>query len=155
VSGIYATPADVVLTILKKIHRLQTALYAVHPIFSSIREKRKLKHVAEMKIAITSTGNNTSARIDRRFGRCSYFVIYDTQSRSIEYIPNPNIEAIEGAGPASAELVASRGVTKVISGEFGAKVKSIFDKLKIQLIIISDFERRINQILELLDTRTD
>ena len=103
-----------------------------------------------MKVAITSTGNSPDAHIDCRFGRCNYFVIYDTVSQSVEYIPNPNKENMEGAGPASVNLVASKGVKKIISCEFGAKVKSLFDSLQIQMIVLHDPEKRIDEILALL-----
>jgi predicted Fe-Mo cluster-binding NifX family protein len=103
-----------------------------------------------MKVAITSTGNSTEAKIDSRFGRCSYFVIYDTETASTEFIPNPNLESIEGAGPASVQLLASNGVAKVVSGEFGSKVKSIFDQLKIQLIVFRNSSGTINEVIELI-----
>jgi predicted Fe-Mo cluster-binding NifX family protein len=103
-----------------------------------------------MKVAITSTGNSPDSKLDSRFGRCSYFVVYDTESRATEFIPNPNKEHVEGAGPASVQLVASRGVSKVVSGEFGAKVKSIFDQLQMQLIVLHDREKKISEIIELL-----
>jgi predicted Fe-Mo cluster-binding NifX family protein len=106
-----------------------------------------------MKVAITSTGNSPDANLDSRFGRCSYFVVYDTESRSTEFIPNPNKENVEGAGPASVQLVASRGVRKVVSGEFGAKVKSIFDSLQIQLIVLNDPEKKIHEIIDLLNNK--
>ncbi|MBN1144011.1 MAG: hypothetical protein JXA72_06295 [Bacteroidales bacterium] len=106
-----------------------------------------------MKVAITSTGDNTDAKIDSRFGRCSYFVVYDTESGSTEFIPNPNLESIEGAGPASVQMVASKGVSKVVSGEFGSKVKSIFDQLKIQLIVVNDPSKKISDIIELLNQK--
>lgn len=104
-----------------------------------------------MKIAITSTGNSPESNLDSRFGRCSYFVVYDTESKATEFIPNPNKESVEGAGPASVNLVASRGVSKVVSGEFGAKVKSIFDSLQIQLVVLDEPEKRISEIIELLN----
>lgn len=103
-----------------------------------------------MKVAITATGNSPDSKLDSRFGRCTYFVVYDTESRATEFIPNPNKEDVEGAGPASVQLVSSRGVSKVISGEFGAKVKSIFDQLQIQLIVLHDREKKISEIIELL-----
>lgn len=103
-----------------------------------------------MKVAITATGNSPDSKLDSRFGRCSYFVVYDTESQATEFIPNPNKEDVEGAGPASVQLVSSRGVSKVISGEFGAKVKSIFDQLQIQLIVLHDREKKISEIIELL-----
>jgi predicted Fe-Mo cluster-binding NifX family protein len=104
-----------------------------------------------MKIAITSTGNSPDATLDSRFGRCSYFVVFDTESHSTEFIPNPNIDAVEGAGPAAVQLVASRGVKKVVSGEFGTKVKSLFDSLQIQLVILNEPEKKISEIIELLN----
>ncbi len=103
-----------------------------------------------MKVAITSTGNALTSKLDSRFGRCSYFVVYDTETQSTEFIPNPNKEHVEGAGPASVQLVASRGVKKVVSGEFGSKVKSVFDQLQIQLIIFPDQEKSISDIIDLL-----
>lgn len=104
-----------------------------------------------MKIAITSTGNSPESKIDSRFGRCSYFVVFDTETQATEFIPNPNKENIEGAGPASVQLVASRGVQKVVSGEFGAKVKSIFDSLQIQLVVLNDHEKKISDVISLLN----
>ena len=104
-----------------------------------------------MKIAITSTGNTIQANLDSRFGRCSYFVVFDTDSQVTQFIPNPNKDNVEGAGPASVQLVASRGVKKVVSGEFGAKVKNIFDQLQIQLIAINDPDKKICDIIELLN----
>lgn len=103
-----------------------------------------------MKVAITSTGNSLESLLDSRFGRCSYFVIYDTENHSMEFIPNPNKENIEGAGPASVQLIASKGVVKVVSGEFGAKVKSLFDSLKIQLVVLNNTEKKISDIIILL-----
>jgi predicted Fe-Mo cluster-binding NifX family protein len=104
-----------------------------------------------MKVAITSTGNSPESTLDSRFGRCSYFVVYDTESQATEFIPNPNKENVEGAGPASVNLVASRGVSKVVSGEFGAKVKSIFDSLQIQLVVLNEPEKKISEIIDLLN----
>ncbi len=104
-----------------------------------------------MKIAITSTGNSPDSTLDTRFGRCAYFVIHDTENGSTEFIPNPNKDNIEGAGPASVQLVASRGVKKVVSGEFGAKVKAIFDQLQIQLVVFNENEKTISDIIKLLE----
>lgn len=104
-----------------------------------------------MKVAITSSGNNLDARMDRRFGRCPYFVIYDLESSGYEIIPNPNINKVEGAGPAAVQLVAGKGVKKVVSGEFGAKIKSLFDQLQIQLITVPEEETTVRQIVELLE----
>ncbi len=104
-----------------------------------------------MKIAITSTGNSLESKLDERFGRCSFFVIYDQETGGIEFLPNPNKEAMNGAGPASVQLVASRGVKKIVSGEFGIKIKSLLDSLKIQMIVLKDENKTVNDIIQLLN----
>ena len=104
-----------------------------------------------MKVAITSTGNTLESAIDQRFGRCSYFVVYDTETKAVEFIPNPKKDAEEGAGPATVQLVASRQVNKIISGEFGMKIKSLLDSLKIQMIVLKESEKKINEIIEMLN----
>lgn len=104
-----------------------------------------------MKVAITSTGNTLDSTLDQRFGRCTCFVIYNTETKGIEFIPNPNRDAQEGAGPASVQIVASKGVEKVISGEFGFKIKSLFDSLKIQMIVLKEQEKKISEIIDMLD----
>lgn len=104
-----------------------------------------------MKVAITSSGNTLESKLDQRFGRCSFFVIYDTETKGMEFIPNPNKDAQEGAGPASVQLVASRNVNKIISGEFGIKIKSLIDSLKIQMIALKDSDKNINEVIEMLN----
>ncbi len=102
-----------------------------------------------MKVAITSVGNTVDSSVDSRFGRCSFFALYDTESGNVEFVENNEKNAIEGAGPAAAQFVASFGVQKVISGEFGQKVKAIFDQLKIELIVIQD-EKTVADIIKML-----
>jgi len=104
-----------------------------------------------MKIAITSNNNNLDSKLDNRFGRCSYFAIYDTESKNVEFYANPSKESTEGAGPASAQFVASKGVKKVISGEFGFKVKSLFESLEIEAINLKESDNSIAEIIRMLN----
>ena len=106
-----------------------------------------------MRVAITSTGNSLDAFLDQRFGRCAFFVIFDTDTKCIEFIPNPNKDAEEGAGPASVQLVASRNVNKIISGEFGLKIKSLLDSLKIQMIAMKEPEKKINELISMVQNK--
>ncbi|HNQ37335.1 MAG TPA: NifB/NifX family molybdenum-iron cluster-binding protein [Prolixibacteraceae bacterium] len=103
-----------------------------------------------MKVAITSSGDQLSALVDRRFGRCNYFVFFDTETGETEILANPHTDHLEGAGVAAVGLVAERGVKKVVSGEFGAKVKSLFDQLQIQLISVPNQEQSVAEIIGLL-----
>lgn len=71
------------------------------------------------KICITSEGNSLDSKVDPRFGRCQYFIIVDTDTLEFEAVQNPNIEAMGGAGIQSAQLVASKDVKAVLTGNVG------------------------------------
>jgi predicted Fe-Mo cluster-binding NifX family protein len=105
-----------------------------------------------MKIAIASTGNTQDAKIDKHFARCSYFLIYDTVGNKYEFIENKNRTSKENAGLAAVKMMNELNVKRIISGEFGLKVKSRLDELKIQLVVITDHERKIKDIIKLLKT---
>lgn len=104
-----------------------------------------------MKVAITSTGNTLESKIDERFGRCAFFVIYDTETKAIEFIPNPHKDLESGAGPAAVQLVASRGAKKIVAGEFGIKIKSLLDSLKIQMIVFKQPDLSIQEVINMLN----
>jgi predicted Fe-Mo cluster-binding NifX family protein len=103
-----------------------------------------------MKVAITSTGNSPDSKLDFRFGRCAYFIIFDTVTRGMEILPNPFREAVEGAGTNSVQLLASKGTGKIVSGEFGIKIKPLLDSLKIQMIILKNEEKSVQDIINML-----
>jgi len=106
-----------------------------------------------MKVAITSTGQSLESTIDQRFGRCAFFVIYDTETGGVEILPNPNRDAQEGAGPASVQLVASKEVQKIVSGEFGVKIKSLLDSLKIQMVVYKEPEKTVKSVIYMLNNQ--
>ena len=104
-----------------------------------------------MKIAITSTGNSPVSKIDSRFGRCAYFGVYNSVTKSIDFIPNPGKDAEEGAGPAAVQLIAAQQVQKIVSGEFGIKIKPLLDSMKIQMIVLNDEGKTVKDVLEMLN----
>ena len=55
-----------------------------------------------MKIAISATGTTLENDVDARFGRCSYFIIVDSETMEYEYIDNASSQAGGGAGVAAA-----------------------------------------------------
>jgi len=104
-----------------------------------------------MKIAITSSGSTVNDILDERFGRCAYFAIHDTVNQATEFIQNPHATADSGAGPATVQFIAEKGVSKIISGEFGFKIKPLLDSLKIQMIVIKEPDKKINDIIKMLN----
>lgn len=81
--------------------------------------KKSKKKGKAMKICITSAGSSLDSNVDPRFGRCPYFIIYDTGSDTFESIENTSRQAMGGAGIQSGQLIVSKGVEAVLSGNFG------------------------------------
>ena len=106
-----------------------------------------------MKVAIASTGNTLDSNIDSSFGRCAWFIIIDTENGAMEFIPNINRDIEEHAGRNAVELVSTRNVSMIVSGEFGIKIKPMLDSMHIQMVVIKDSEKRISHIIELLNNR--
>lgn len=80
-----------------------------------------------MKIAVSSQGKDLDSRIDPRFGRASYFLIIDTDDNSFEVLDNgENVQAPQGAGVRSAQIVARKEVDVVVTGNIGPRA---FDTL--------------------------
>ena len=104
-----------------------------------------------MRIAITSRGNSLESLLDQRFGHCKYFVIYDKQTGAVEIIPNPYCEVEEQAGTLAVKLLSSKNVSKIVSGEFGIKVKPILDSLNIQMIMYKNQNISIGKVIEMLN----
>ena len=72
-----------------------------------------------MKIGVSSSGEDLSAPVDPRFGRCSYFLIVDTDTMSFESISNESAMASGGAGIQAAQTVAKAGAEAIITGNIG------------------------------------
>ena len=71
-----------------------------------------------MRIAISATQPTLDGDVDPRFGRCQYFIIVDPETMKFEALENPNVGAM-GAGIATAQLVTSKGVEAIITGNLG------------------------------------
>jgi len=87
-----------------------------------------------MKIAVTSTGPTLDDMVEARFGRCPYFLIIDPDTMEFEAINNSNIALGGGAGIQSAQLMASKGVSAVLTGNCGPNAFQVFGATNIQVI---------------------
>ncbi|MBN1611928.1 MAG: NifB/NifX family molybdenum-iron cluster-binding protein [Polyangiaceae bacterium] len=72
-----------------------------------------------MKVAISATGRTLDAAVEPRFGRCSIFLLVETDTMSLEVIDNENGSLGGGAGIKTAQLVAHKGVRAVLTGNCG------------------------------------
>jgi len=103
-----------------------------------------------MKTVITSTGNQASSPFDLRFGRAKYFCLYDEDAKETKFYQNPNTAANSGAGVKTAEKMVELGAQKVISGDFGPKAKDLLERFNIQMVILPDDKRTVQEIINSL-----
>jgi predicted Fe-Mo cluster-binding NifX family protein len=98
------------------------------------------------KIAVTSTGPTLEDTVESRFGRCAYFLIIDSDSLDFEPMENPNIMLGGGAGIQSAQLMANKGVSVVLTGNCGPNAFQTFGAAGIQ--VITGIGGRVRQAVE-------
>jgi len=72
-----------------------------------------------MKVAVSAMAPDMNAAIDPRFGRAQYFLIVDPDTMKFDVVPNPNIDAMGGAGIQSAQMIGNKGVEAIITGQVG------------------------------------
>ena len=72
-----------------------------------------------MKIAVSATKPSLDAEVDPRFGRCRYFIIVDPDTMQFEVLENSSAMALGGAGISTAQLIVSKGVEAVLTGNCG------------------------------------
>lgn len=73
------------------------------------------------RVTVSSIGMTADDQVDEHFGRARYFIIADEQGDITVLDNTENRNALQGAGIAAAELVASAGVSAVITGHLGPK----------------------------------
>jgi len=103
-----------------------------------------------MKVAITSTGKDLSALPNKRFGRCVCFVVFDTESDSMEVVENPNRNHNEGAGPAAVQLIASKGAEKIITGHLGNKAALVAKQLGMEMIPLDGRHGSVGEVIQMI-----
>jgi len=88
-----------------------------------------------MKIAATSNSRSLDDVIEPRFGRCHYYLIVETDTLDFEAIENPSISLVGGAGIQSAQLMADKGVTNVLTGNCGPNAYQTLNAAGINIIV--------------------
>ena len=88
-----------------------------------------------MKVAVSSTGTTLDSAIDPRFGRCSHFLVVETGDMSFEAFSNESVALGGGAGIQSAQFIASKGATAVLTGNCGPNAMSALSAAGVKVIL--------------------
>ena len=97
-----------------------------------------------MKIAVAATSPDADAQVDERGARAAYYLFFDTDTGLSEVLPNPVIEGERSAGPQVAAFLISKGVDKVVAGDFGPRFTAGLENAGI------GYEQKTGPIAEIL-----
>ena len=102
-----------------------------------------------MKIALTCIGKEMNDNLDLRFGRCSYFLIFDSNKGVNHTLENKGQTSGGGAGIAAAQQIIDEEVEVVITGSMGPNAYNLM--LSSGIKVYASKELACTQALELLN----
>jgi predicted Fe-Mo cluster-binding NifX family protein len=79
-------------------------------------------------IAVATLEKTENSQISDKAAHAPYYLIFNSGGNLLEIISNPFRDAVRGAGPKVADLLASKNVSVVVAGDFGHKMKSALDE---------------------------
>ncbi len=90
-----------------------------------------------MKIAFTATGDGWDAKIDPRFGRTDFILVYDQEADALTSVDNRNIKQVEhGAGPKTAQLIYELKPEVLITGNGpGGNAANVLGKMNVKIFV--------------------
>lgn len=103
-----------------------------------------------MKIGLSSDGNSLSDSFAANFGRCSYFVVYDTTTKEISTVySNTAQNAAGGAGIQAAQSLLNNQVETVIAPQMGPNAWDVLQgaSIKVYTGIIGSIQENIDAFL--------
>jgi predicted Fe-Mo cluster-binding NifX family protein len=78
-----------------------------------------------MEICITATSDSLESKVDRRFGRCKFFLFVDPAAMQYRAVSNPALGESGGAGIKAATTVLKYTPAAVITGLIGDNALNI------------------------------
>jgi predicted Fe-Mo cluster-binding NifX family protein len=101
-----------------------------------------------MKIAITAHGKDREAKVDSRFGRADYFVLFDQEQDTWDSLPNTqNLEAAHGAGIQAGQALLKTGAEVLVTGHVGPKAFKVLKAGKVKMYSFGDMNGTVEDAL--------
>ena len=90
-----------------------------------------------MKIAFTTKGTEWDSKMDPRFGRAEFLLVYDDEKKQFKYYDNREIEnQAHGAGPQTAQKLFELHPDVLITGNGpGGNAATILEKMGLKIFI--------------------
>jgi predicted Fe-Mo cluster-binding NifX family protein len=100
-----------------------------------------------MKVVVSARGTAAESEVDPRFGRASYFLLFDTENGSCEPVENVQaLSAAHGAGIQAAETVCRQCAEVLITGHVGPKAFAVLSAAGLK--VYRGDGRSVNEAIE-------
>jgi predicted Fe-Mo cluster-binding NifX family protein len=84
--------------------------------------------------AIAGNGKEPTAQIPYLAARATHYHLYDENGNLVEILANPFLSMEANIGPAAAKMLAERGVTVLVAGMVGPKMKDVVVASKMRFV---------------------
>ncbi len=91
-----------------------------------------------MKIAISASGKETSSLLDSRFGRCTYYALYDSETEEWSFLQNPGALEGSGAGVRAAQFLLEQNVDVLLTGNLGPNASNILNSAGLKVYALPE-----------------
>jgi len=109
----------------------------------------RIKEKLDMKIAISSLGQDLDSQIDPRFGRAAYILIIDTVHNGVEVFDNSaNLNAFKGAGIQAAAMLSKKGAEVLLTGYCGPNAYKTLQAAGVK--VVNDVSGKVKDAVDAL-----
>lgn len=84
--------------------------------------------------AIAANGKDATAQIPFLAGRATHYHLYDENGNLVRVQANTFLNMEAGTGPAAAQMLADHGVTVLVAGMVGPKMKDVLAANKMRFV---------------------
>ncbi|MFW6140119.1 MAG: NifB/NifX family molybdenum-iron cluster-binding protein [Acidobacteriota bacterium] len=98
------------------------------------QEKSNSEIDTNKRIGFTAQGSSIEDEIDPRFGRASFYLIYDPETKRMESLENPNKDLMQGVGPRSVQFLTENNVQVLFTGQIGPNAQRVLQAANIKTI---------------------
>jgi len=86
-----------------------------------------------MKLCVSATGKEMTAKVDGTFGRAPYLLIVDTDTLEMEALDNTAADVSQGAGIGATQLITDKGADALLTGHVGPKAYTALESAGIKI----------------------
>ena len=86
-----------------------------------------------MRIALPVDEKNKETTVCMSYGRCPYFMVYDTEKKDYEYIDNEANSQTGGAGITAGQMIIDAGCSVVLTPRLGENAADVLYAGKVKI----------------------